>query len=90
MAHEQESQNLTPERVIENMGSVLGGIESFVETAERIIASLHLIAKSVQSMEEDGSLSRLAEFLQGVEQAQSGHTDDSHRKARQRLDQDNV
>ena len=90
MAHEQESQNLTPDEIIENMGSVLGGLGSFVETTERIITSLHLIAKSVQSMEEDGSLSRLAEFLQKVEQVQVGHADDSRREARQRRDNDHV
>lgn len=90
MAHDQESQNLTPEKIIESMGSVLGGLGRFVETTERIITSLHLIAKSVQSMEEDGSLSRLVELLQEVEQAQNGHADDMCREARQRRDEDNV
>mgnify|MGYP000951235502 CR=1 FL=1 len=89
MSHDQESRDLTVEKAIESMGGVLGGLGSLVETAERIITSLHLIAKSVQSMEEDGSLSRLAEFLQKAEQAKITQGDDSlhHGKGR---DQDNA
>ncbi|NMB12772.1 MAG: hypothetical protein GX977_10845 [Firmicutes bacterium] len=90
MAHDQKSRDLTPEKALESMGSVLGGIENFVETAERIIKSLHQIAKSVRTMEEDGSLIQLAELLQEAEQAPSSLSGDSQDETGSQRDEDDL
>lgn len=90
MVHDRESQDLAAEKMFEAIGSTLGGLGGFLETAERIITSLGLIAKSVQSMEEDGSLSRLIEVLERVEQERSTKRGDSHSEKRTRHDEDDV
>jgi hypothetical protein len=70
VAHDQKSQDSSPEKALERVGSVLDGLESFVEAAERITRLLHYIAKNVRTMEEDGSLSQLMELLQRAQQTQ--------------------
>ncbi|NMB46421.1 MAG: hypothetical protein GX998_08450 [Firmicutes bacterium] len=77
MSHDQESRDLVAENLLKNMGSILSGVADFMETAERIITSLHLLAKAVESMEEDGSLVRLAELLQEAGQSRGQMAEES-------------
>lgn len=72
MAHDRESRDFDTEKIVEDMSGLLGGIGAFVARVEGIVSSLHLIAKKVQSMEEDGSLSMLLELSQRAEQNPTG------------------
>lgn len=68
MAHDRESRDLATEKMVKDMSGLLDGIGGFVATVEGIVTSLHLIAKGVKSMEEDGSLPMLLELLKKAEQ----------------------
>ena len=87
MPEDQEIREISMERLFESVGVVLNGLGNVVETAERLVTSLNSIARNIQTMEEDGSLSRLLELLQSTEQ-QTAHTDRPHRERRSRRDDD--
>ena len=71
MPEDQEIREVSTERLFHSMGVVLAGLGNVVETVERLLTSPNGIAKNIQSMEEDGSLSRLLELLQSAEQQTS-------------------
>jgi hypothetical protein len=87
MPEDQEIREVSTEKLFHSMGTLLTGIGNVVETVERLLTSLNGIARNIQSMEEDGSLSRLLELLQSTEQ-QTAHTDRPHRERRSRRDDD--
>jgi len=87
MPEDQEIREISMERLFESVGVVLSGLGNVVETAERLVTSLNSIARNIQTMEEDGSLSRLLELIQPAEQ-QTAQTERARRERRSRRDDD--
>ena len=87
MPEDQETREISTERLFQNVGVVLNGLGNLVETVERLLTSLNGIVRNLQSMEEDGSLSRLLELLQSAEQ-QTVVAEQPRRGKRSRRDDD--
>ncbi|NLJ85841.1 MAG: hypothetical protein GX322_05320 [Firmicutes bacterium] len=63
MTNHQAPEGASSDHTLDSLASLLNSIAEFIDHAGNMVASLHKIAENVQSMERDGSLSRLAEFL---------------------------
>ncbi|HHV93295.1 MAG TPA: hypothetical protein GXX47_02020 [Firmicutes bacterium] len=83
MPEDQETREVSTERLFHNVGVVLAGLSNVVETFERLLTSLNGIAKNLQTMEENGSLSHLLELLQSADQ-ETAAAEKSRREKRSR------